>query len=118
MIHTITVIHWRDRAQHPGAVFVGRPSPLGNPYKLARNASDAERAACIAQYSEWLDSKLADISTDEAYMFAQLRNRVQEGPLTLVCWCAPKACHADIIAERLRTSLDDQPHATATTDGE
>ena len=29
-------------------------SPFANPFKLPRNASDAERAECIAMYERWL----------------------------------------------------------------
>lgn len=110
MIHPITVANERDKPQRPDggvSVYVGRPSPLGNHYSLARGASEEQRAEVIARYAVWLDSKLADQSTDQAFQFGQLLEIARRRPLQLVCWCAPKACHADVIAERLRASLSE-----------
>ncbi|MDM7953264.1 MAG: DUF4326 domain-containing protein [Cyanobium sp. CZS 25K] len=35
----------------PGQAYVGRPSPLGNPFQLGR---DGSRAQVIASYRRWL----------------------------------------------------------------
>ena len=50
-----------------GATYCGRPmprrrlsgSPFANPFKLRRNATDAERTECIAMYERWLMMQLA-----------------------------------------------------------
>jgi hypothetical protein len=39
----------------PGQVYVGRPSPLGNPYALGR---DGSREQVIARYRRWLWAQL------------------------------------------------------------
>jgi hypothetical protein len=39
----------------PGQIYVGRPSPLGNPYLLGR---DGNREEVIAQYRRWLWAQL------------------------------------------------------------
>lgn len=118
MIHPITVASERDKPQRPEggvSIYVGRPSPLGNPYRLDRGASEEERAEVIARYATWLDEQLsAPHMTDAAYLFGQMQEIARTRPLQLVCWCSPKACHADIIAERLRAALsggdDGQTH--------
>lgn len=64
-----------------GAVYVGRPSIWGNPFEIGK---DGNRAQVIHKYKKWLDGNpglLKRIST--------LKGK------DLVCWCAPKACHAD-----------------------
>ncbi len=68
-----------------GAVYVGRPTIYGNPFPIGRDGRDA----CVARYEEWLyqpaQAHLRERAIDE------LRGR------DLVCWCAPLACHADVL---------------------
>ena len=92
-------------------VCIGRPngdrpgSPLANPYRLAR---EADRAKVIAQYKTWLWKKIQagdpKVMT-ELWRLLDLARR-PEG-VTLLCWCAPKACHGDVIAAALQW-LDEQ----------
>ena len=78
-------------------VYVGRPSVLGNPFVIGR---DGNRDVVIAKYRNWLYANLAtpEISTELQNLLAQAR----KGPLELVCWCAPQACHADVIIRCLQ----------------
>jgi hypothetical protein len=78
-------------------IYVGRPSPLGNPYAIGR---DGDRAAVVAKYRRWLH---ANLETPEVWLaLHDLLRAARKGPLELVCWCAPQACHADVIASCLR----------------
>lgn len=78
-------------------VYVGRPSPLGNPFPMR---SEADRNLVVHQYHEWLRKQYRSCGRvrDE---LERLLVIAQAGPLELVCWCAPLACHADVIAEAL-----------------
>lgn len=67
-------------------VYIGRPSIWGNPFKLKR---EADREAVLAQYREWLMSQPELIERAKR----ELKGKV------LACWCAPKACHGDVLAE-------------------
>jgi uncharacterized protein (TIGR02996 family) len=86
-------------------VYVGRnihhtdwkKHPLANPFRLKKGDTDEERAACIARYRAWLLT-LPDLSEQ----LAELRTATRNGELPLGCWCAPRACHADVLAELLR----------------
>lgn len=81
------------------SIYVGRPSALGNPYQIGR---DGDRQECIAKYADWLDAQLADPASAAARKFAALRQALAtHGTLTLVCWCAPERCHAEVIRDRL-----------------
>lgn len=69
-------------------LYIGRPSKWGNPFALPKGASDLDRHELLALYRRWLmqqDELLADLH--------ELRGKV------LGCWCSPKACHGDVLAE-------------------
>ncbi len=101
-------------SQHKGAcVYVGRACfgrrghPLRNPIKLPKNATEEQRAACIAEYREELLSR-----PDLAEQLEALRVATRNGQLPLGCWCSPKACHADVLAELLANLVADQVPVT------
>ena len=79
----------------PNEVYVGnhtrngwRKSKWGNPFKLPRNASQEQRDEVIAMYRRWLLSQ-----PDLMAALPELRGK------NLVCWCAPEACHGDVLLE-------------------
>jgi hypothetical protein len=75
-------------------IYVGRPSPLGNPFPMQ---GEAERAAVIQAYEDWLAEQLLDPSSPASREIHRLAELARKLDLCLVCFCAPKACHADII---------------------
>jgi hypothetical protein len=91
----------------PGQAYVGRPSPLGNPFQLGRAGS---RAEVIARYRRWLWARLQEPGSIERRELAQLLGRAQAGRLELLCWCAPLPCHAEVIRSAL-TWLAKQPRS-------
>ena len=71
----------REKGVPANAVYVGRPTKWGNPYVIGR---DGTRDEVIKKYEQWLRSKSGlDVT--------ELRGK------DLVCWCKPKACHADVL---------------------
>jgi hypothetical protein len=66
-------------------VYIGRPSKWGNPFVIGR---DGTRAEVVAQYRRWLLTQ-----ADLLAALPELKGR------TLGCWCAPHACHGDVLAE-------------------
>jgi uncharacterized protein DUF4326 len=75
-------------------IYVGRPSPLGNPSPLCR---EEDRAAVIRDYEDWLAEQLLDPSSPASFEIHRLAMLARKQDVCLVCFCAPKACHADII---------------------
>lgn len=80
-----------------GAVYVGRPSKWGNPYTIGK---------C---YSVWLERKTIPFSREDVIK-AYKEYMINMPALTkeakeelkgkdLICWCAPEACHADVLLE-------------------
>ena len=68
-----------------GAVRVDRTSPYGNPFRIG---VDGDREAVIEKFRVNLRAHPA--------LVARIRRELK-GAL-LECWCAPEACHADVIA--------------------
>lgn len=82
------------------AVYVGRGSPLGNPYRIDHRTGEVfdpmgDRVGfgvgdALRLYRVWLHEKL---TAEDARVMVAMRSI---GPDTLlVCSCAPKPCHAD-----------------------
>lgn len=78
------------------AVYVGRPTKWGNPYKVGK---------C---YSLWLNRKSIPFTHEDAVSAyiqhlndsPDLREQLEElRGKDLVCWCAPEPCHADVLLE-------------------
>ena len=79
--------------------YIGRPSPLGNPFKV----SDAlSREEAIQKYEEWITEKiLQDDKEVIEYLSILFANLIRYQQITLLCWCSPKPCHGDIIKKLL-----------------
>lgn len=102
----IEVAH--KRSGKPG-IYIGRPSPFGNPFRIGECG---DRKTVIAKYDTWIRNELRDVrSVRLRKAIDQLVEFVQQGnDLVLLCYCAPLACHGDviktIIEERLECDLD------------
>lgn len=66
-------------------VYVGRPSKWGNPFVIGR---DGSRFEVIAKYRAWV--------IEQPDLMASLG---ELGGRNLACWCAPLACHGDVLIE-------------------
>ncbi len=82
------------RAYHGDGIYVGRPSILGNPFPMK---SEKDRAEVIAKYRRWLWVELKKNGEVAAELSRLVKIYREKGELTLICWCAPKACHAEVI---------------------
>ena len=73
-------------------------SALANPYRLNNSRDDDERSQAVAQYRKWLWQKIQ--SGDSAVMaeLMQLKQQAIAGDVKLLCFCYPKACHGDVVA--------------------
>lgn len=98
----ITVVN-----KHHGAtgVYIGRGSPLGNEVPIDNSVGDT-RAVVIQKYRIWLNDKI--LRGDEQVCDAL--NDIAEKSLTsdgvkLQCFCAPRACHGDVIKEVIEKAL-------------
>ena len=79
------VLNKRTDGIPAGAVYIGRPSKWGNPFVTGR---DGSRDDVVAKYRAYLLG-----NADLVAALPELRGK------DLVCWCAPCACHGDVLKE-------------------
>ena len=93
----LKMIHIKNKKVYDGdGFYVGRPSPLGNPFAID---AKTPRAKAIEQYREWLVEMLkTNNPTSKAFRVLVDFYR-QEKEMTLICWCVPLQCHAEVIRE-------------------
>lgn len=86
--------------------YVGRPSPLGNPYShlpltLAKYRV-ATRDEAIKAYRGWLEERIGAKDPRVCGELQRLAALARErGTLMLVCWCSPLRCHAEVVRDIL-----------------
>ena len=73
-------------------VYIGRPSKWGNPFAIGR---DGDRQQVIAKFRAWVVEQ-PDLMAD----LHELRGK------RLGCFCAPLACHGDVLAELADDPVD------------
>lgn len=78
------VLNRRDHGA--SGIYVGRPSRFGNPFLIGR---DGSREQVIAKYREWLCEQPDLVAAAKIELHGK----------DLICWCAPLACHADVLLE-------------------
>lgn len=79
-----------------GAHYIGRGSPLGNPF-IPKDKSDAERNRVCDLYEEYLIKR---IENKDAIIINELRiiqRKSEAGHVILGCFCFPKRCHGMFI---------------------
>ena len=83
-IKNLNFVEWQKQ---PNSLFIGRPSPWGNPYKVHIYG----RATCIAMYEDYIRG-----SPELMAMLQQLVN------MELGCGCKPLPCHGDILLKIMK----------------
>lgn len=82
MSHPLVVDVRRDGCD----VYVGRPSKWGNPFKIGKHGN---REDVLTAYRIYMGANRELMEAARA----ELRGKI------LGCYCAPRACHADVLAE-------------------
>lgn len=80
------VLNQHKDGRPAGTVYVGRPSPWGNPFAIGR---DGDRDVVMARYIDWLRDQPGLID----------RARRELAGKDLVCWCAPARCHGEVLRD-------------------
>lgn len=79
-----TILNKRRSGIPRSAVYIGRGSKWGNPFEIGK---DGDRAEVIEKYKAWL------LNQPELLASIPLELKGKD----LVCYCAPKDCHGDVI---------------------
>jgi hypothetical protein len=73
-----------NKRSSSNGVYIGRPSKWGNPFAMR---SESDRAEVIERFEKYLMSKPELVAAAKR----ELKGK------NLVCWCAPRACHGDVL---------------------
>jgi hypothetical protein len=102
-----------NRNQGGVGEYIGRGSPLGNPFShLARSSAlyfVATREEAILNYRTWFKQKIKE---DDPVIMKELNRFIEiakKRDLYLKCNCKPKSCHGDIIKEYIEDVLGENP---------
>lgn len=89
--------HWYHKTGLPErSRYIGRGTPLGNPFTVAEHGM-----AALDLYRRWLWNKIQ--GADPSVM-AEMRAIT---PMTkLVCSCAPRPCHGDVVVRAWKWMRD------------
>ena len=90
------------RKDERGAEYIGRGSPLGNPFRMN---GEADRDRVCDLYEKWFAER---VSANDARVLVELRRLyliAKQGDLVLGCYCAPKRCHGETIKRFLEQFL-------------
>lgn len=85
----VVSLRWGSGGE-PFDVRIDRKTPWGNPFVLGRHGN---REEVISMFRAW-----ATTSQDPRAVW--IRDHVHElYGMTLACWCAPEACHGEVLLE-------------------
>ena len=86
------------------AVYVGRPTKWGNPYRIGGNYADGEHDEILYDNIDaetavnWYREAIAEQYPMIKFTVEDIRSELRGKDLA--CWCAPgKPCHADVLLE-------------------
>lgn len=104
----ITVLSKRDKnIEYPPnllIVDVDRTNPiLGNPYVMKDKNSESERQKVISDFRTYFNEQMNKDSLVRRSVLDLVSMHKSGRPIGLRCWCAPNACHADVIKEAIES---------------
>jgi hypothetical protein len=89
----------KQKFEYVGRSVHGEPSPLGNKFKSGNRVND------IADYRVWLHKQIVARNPEVIAELSRLKAIAKKGDLLLGCFCAPRACHADIIKSAIKWAI-------------
>jgi len=79
-------------------VYVGRPSLLGNPFRIG---PDGSREQVVEKYRVWLREQYRQGGAVKEELRRLAHQLIERRQLTLICHCVPKRCHAEVIRDAI-----------------
>lgn len=106
----ITVVNQKKHKWTTNDIQIGRPTALGNQWSHRQNTwakfTVDTRDEAVDQYEVWLREQIAAKNEAVADALNRIWLRARDGrDVNLVCWCAPKRCHGDVIKAIIEEKL-------------
>jgi hypothetical protein len=100
----MVVVRNKRTYKGPGE-YIGRPSILGNPYSVVKGHPEFTREKVIGYYRNWLKGRFAGRHQVTIAEIRRLVDWAANNDLNLICWCAPLACHGDVLKECIESLI-------------
>ena len=97
-----------DRKQHVNGWPCDRTSIFGNPFHMAQ---ESDRAKVCDDFGPYFHERLNKDPDYQGAFSLLLTSLKAKGTITLLCWCYPKRCHTQTIADHLVSTLWEEGHA-------
>lgn len=101
----IRVVNKNAPESSKNGIYCGRGSPLGNPYRISIYE---DRDAVIEKFKTYLVDKISKKDKIICEQLNKIYKEAKNGDVDLVCFCAPKRCHCDVIKEIIESKLYDK----------
>jgi hypothetical protein len=109
---SISVKNKHKSKHEPNDIYIGRGSPLGNPFThreledtLAQYKCETREEA-ISSYEEYINEKIMKRDLKVCDELNRIFIAAKKGDVNLVCYCKPKSCHGDIIKKIIEEKLN------------
>lgn len=104
MIYVVNKKHFKREGDD--VAYIGRPSILGNPFKVDVFAG-MPRERSIQLYKGYFNRMLL---TNQEFQrtITNILDKARTHDVYLVCWCAPLDCHGRIIKEFIDAILEEE----------
>lgn len=106
----ITVVNKHSHKPTQDDVYIGRGSALGNPFTHLPGATKAihqvaSREQAVESYKNYLIDLIDAGDPGVLKELEKIKTKARTGKVNLVCYCAPKACHGDVIRELIGKAI-------------
>jgi|LakMenE01Jun11ns_1017448.scaffolds.fasta_scaffold9763505_2 hypothetical protein len=105
----IKVVNCHQHNPTQNDFYIGRRSPLGNIFSHLPNTEAkvkvANRDEAVDKYEPYLREQIKLGNRKICDALNTVYRRAKEGDTNLVCFCAPKRCHGDVIKAIINEKL-------------
>jgi hypothetical protein len=89
--------------------YIGRGSPFGNPFSWLPGTAEkfrvSDRAEAIKRYAEHLEWARMNDPVIHRGLKLLCQKALKDEPINLVCFCAPKMCHGNVLKEFIEEEI-------------
>ena len=82
--------------------YIGRGSPLGNPFPITK---ELPRDEAIAKYEIWLNEQIQEQNPVVLRELERIGAMALNGSLVLQCFCSPLPCHGHVIKKVIHKAI-------------
>lgn len=108
----ITVVNKHKHKPTDNDFFIGRGSPLGNPFTSKELSTTKAKFQCktaeesIEKFRNDILEKIKNKDKEVCDELNRIWKHLQKKDVNLVCYCKPKICHGDIIKEIIESRIE------------